>query len=132
MAQPTTKTTRTIGPTMGASTYVDPEALDWTPSAFAGIEIKVLYQDKESGALTCLLKWQPGAALPMHKHQEIEQTYVLEGSFYDHEGICRAGEYVWRKSGSYHEAHSDEGALMLAVFRKPNLFRGDAGFADEA
>jgi hypothetical protein len=43
-----------------------------------------------------LLKWEPGATLPMHKHPEIEQTYVIEGSFYDHDGICRAGEFVWR------------------------------------
>jgi hypothetical protein len=30
----------------------------------------------------------------MHKHPELEQSYVIEGSFSDHDGICRAGEYV--------------------------------------
>jgi hypothetical protein len=41
------------------------------------------------GEMTCLLKWEPGATLPMHKHPEIEQTFVIEGSFYDHDGVCR-------------------------------------------
>ena len=40
---------------------------------------------------------------------------VLEGSFYDHDGICRAGEFVWRQPGSFHETHSDEGAVLLAI-----------------
>jgi anti-sigma factor ChrR (cupin superfamily) len=57
----------------------------------------------------------------MHKHPKIEQTYVVEGSFYDRDGICRAGEFVWRRVGSFHKTHSDEGAVILAVYRKPNV-----------
>jgi len=91
--------------------------------------IKTLYEDKEKGELTCFLKWEPGATLPMHKHPEIEQSYVVEGSFYDHEGICRAGEFVWRRVGSFHETHSDEGAIILAVYRKPNVFQHSAGYS---
>src|SRR5437762_10160642 len=92
--------------------------MDWEPTQFPGISIKTLYEDKEKGELTCFLKWEPGATLPMHKHPEIEQSYVVEGSFYDHDGICRAGEFVWRRVGSFHETHSDEGAIILAVYRK--------------
>ncbi|MDE0718887.1 MAG: cupin domain-containing protein, partial [Rhodospirillaceae bacterium] len=74
------------------------------------------------------LKWQPGASLPFHKHPEIEQSYVIEGSFYDHDGICRAGEFVWRHPGSFHQTHTDEGCVLLAVYRKPNVFQNTAGF----
>ena len=93
------------------------------------ISIKVLYEDKPKGEMTCLLKWEPGATLPMHRHPEIEQTFVIEGSFYDHDGICRAGEFVWRRVGSFHETHSDEGAVILAVYRKPNVFQHGTGYA---
>jgi anti-sigma factor ChrR (cupin superfamily) len=117
-----------VEPTTNGSTYIDPNQIDWAPSQFDGIQIKVLYEDKEKGEMTCLLKWEPGAKLPMHKHPEIEQSFVLEGSFYDHDGICRAGEYVWRKPGSFHETHSDEGAVLLAIYRKPNVFQHTAGF----
>ena len=76
-------------PTMGGSVYVKPQDIAWEPTQFEGISIKVLYEDTPKGEMTCLLKWQPGATLPMHKHPEIEQTFVIEGSFYDHDGVCR-------------------------------------------
>jgi anti-sigma factor ChrR (cupin superfamily) len=117
-----------LAPTPQGSTYVCPDKMEWKPSQFEGIEIKVLYEDKERGELTCLLRWQPGTTLPFHKHPEIEQSYVISGSFSDHDGICRAGEYVWRKPGSMHETHSAEGCVILAIYRKPNIFRNSAGF----
>ena len=121
-----------VEPTIGGSTYVNPAEIEWRPGQFEGIQIKVLYEDKDKGEMTCLLKWEPGATLPMHKHPEIEQSFVLEGSFYEHDGICRAGEYVWRQPGSFHETHSDEGAVLLAVYRKPNVFQNTAGLYQDA
>jgi anti-sigma factor ChrR (cupin superfamily) len=117
-----------LEPTANGSTYVKCGDMDWKPSQFEGIEIKVLYENKAAGELTCLLRWQPGTTLPFHKHPEIEQSYVLEGSFSDHDGIARAGEYVWRQPGSMHETHSAEGCTILAIYRKPNIFRNSAGF----
>jgi anti-sigma factor ChrR (cupin superfamily) len=116
-------------PTIGGSIYVKPQDMAWEPTQFDGISIKVLYEDKERGEMTCFLKWEKGATLPMHKHPEIEQSYVIEGSFYDHDGICRAGEFVWRRIGSFHETHSDEGAVILAIYRKPNVFRHSSGYS---
>src|SRR5689334_24937866 len=115
-------------PTPNGSHYIRPQAIPWSPTQFEGISIKVLYEDKTKGEMTCLLKWEPGATLPMHKHPEIEQSYVIEGSFSDHDGVCRAGEFVWRRIGSFHETHSAEGAVILAVYRKPNVFQNGAGY----
>ena len=75
-----------------------------------------------------MLRWAPGATLPFHRHPELEQSYVIEGSFSDHDGICRAGEYVWRTAGSKHETYSEEGCVILAVYRKPNLFRSGPAY----
>jgi anti-sigma factor ChrR (cupin superfamily) len=116
-------------PTIGGSVYVKPQSKTWEPTQFDGISIKVLYEDRAKGEMTCFLKWEPGATLPMHKHPEIEQTYVIEGSFYDHDGICRAGEFVWRRVGSLHETHSDEGAVIFAIYRKPNVFQHSSGYS---
>ncbi len=117
-----------IEPTANGSVYVKPQDMEWTPSQFEGIQMKVLYQDTERGEMTVLLKWQPGTTLPFHKHPEIEQSYVIEGSFYDHDGICRAGEFVYRHPQSKHETKSAEGCTILAVYRKPNIFAKSAGF----
>jgi anti-sigma factor ChrR (cupin superfamily) len=117
-----------LQPTPGGSTYVDPAALEWQPTQFDKIAMKVLYRNDAESEMTVLLKWEPGAVLPFHRHPEIEQSWVLEGSFYDHDGICRAGQYVWRQPGSLHETRSDEGCVLLAVYRKPNVFYDTAGF----
>jgi anti-sigma factor ChrR (cupin superfamily) len=104
------------------STYVDVGNVPWTKTRFPGIEAKVLMEQPGSGLATWLMRWAPGARLPSHEHVEIEQTFVLSGSFSDDAGTCTAGNYVWRRTGSRHEAWTDEGCLMLAVFLKPNKF----------
>lgn len=105
-----------------ASRYVDVEALPWQPTGFEGIDMKVLLQEEETGLLTALFRWAPGSVLPLHEHVEIEQTYVLEGSIVDVEGVATKGNFSWRPKGNQHEARSPEGALVLAMFLKPNKF----------
>lgn len=120
-------------PTINGSTYVCPQNMEWQETQFDKVWLKVLYENKEKGESTVLIKLEPGAHLPMHVHPELEQAYVLEGSMYDHDGICNAGEYVWRKAGSYHENQSDTGAVVLGVYRKQNIFvGGEAGYRKRA
>ena len=105
-----------------ASRFVEVEDLPWEKTRFSGVEVRVLLEDRESGLLTTLLRMAPGAKLPDHEHVEIEQTYVIEGALQCPEGLCTAGNFVWRPAGSRHEAWSPEGGLMLAVFQQPNVF----------
>ena len=114
-----------------ASCYVEVEGLPWKPTPCPGIDMKVLMEEPETGLLTALFRWQPGAELALHEHVEIEQTFVLEGSLVDDEGEVRAGDYVWRPKGNRHLARSPNGALVLSFFLKPNVFlAGDAAGQD--
>jgi anti-sigma factor ChrR (cupin superfamily) len=111
-----------------ASRFVDVAALPWEKSPHPGCETKTLLVDRGSGTLTMLLRMAPGAKLPDHEHVLIEQTYVLEGTLVCGEGVCRAGEFVWRPAGSRHEAWAGpEGGLMMAMFQIPNRFRQPDG-----
>ena len=105
-----------------ASRFVDVGSLPWKPTQCEGVEMKILLEDPETGLMTALFRWQPGAKLPLHEHVEIEQTYVLEGSILDDEGEVTAGNYVWRPAGNRHEAVAPNGALVLGMFLKPNRF----------
>jgi len=105
-----------------ASRYVDVASLPWKPTPCAGIDMKVLLEDKETGLLTALFRWQPGSELALHEHVEVEQTFVLEGSLEDDEGEVTAGNYVWRPKGNRHIAKSPNGAIVLSIFLKPNIF----------
>ncbi len=123
---PFLKDAERLGPL--ASRYVEVESLPWKPTPCAGIDMKILLEDPESGLLTALFRWQAGAELALHEHVEIEQTFVLEGSLVDEEGEVRAGDYVWRPKGNRHIARSPKGALVLSMFLKPNIFlAGDGG-----
>ena len=119
-----------------SSRYVSVDDLPWVAGGSDGIKRKILMEDKERGILTALIRWSPGAELPMHEHTDFEQSYVLEGSLCDHEGECKAGDYVWRPPGSRHRAWSPNGCLLLAIFLKPNIFlegpKAEAGTRHEA
>jgi anti-sigma factor ChrR (cupin superfamily) len=105
-----------------ASRYVDVESLPWKPTPSEGIDMKVLLEDKETGLLTALFRWQPGARLALHEHVEIEQSYILDGSIEDDEGRVTTGNFVWRPTGNRHHAWSPDGCLLIAFFLKPNRF----------
>jgi len=109
-----------------ASRYVDVGSLPWKPTPCPGIDMKVLLEDKDTGLLTALFRWQPGSELSLHEHVEVEQTFVLEGSLVDDEGEVTAGNYVWRPKGNRHIAKSPNGALVLSIFLKPNIFLSGA------
>ncbi len=105
-----------------ASRYVTVADLPWKPTPCPGIDMKILLEDRDTGLLTALFRWQPGAELGLHEHVEVEQTFVLEGSLVDDEGEVTAGNYVWRPKGNRHVARAPNGALVLSVFLRPNIF----------
>jgi len=105
-----------------ASRYVDVGALPWVPTRFAGVDMKMLMEDKETGLMTALVRFAPGAVLPDHEHVELEQTWVIEGALEDDEGVVTAGNYVWRPAGSRHDARAPNGCVTLSFFLKPNRF----------
>jgi anti-sigma factor ChrR (cupin superfamily) len=104
------------------SRYIDVDTLPWKPTPYKGVDIKILMEDPETGIMTSLTRFAPGAELPMHEHVELEQSWVLEGRLIDHEGEVHAGQYVWRPKGSKHVARAPEGCLVLGFFLKPNKF----------
>ncbi len=105
-----------------SSVYVDVDAMEWQSTPFPGITIKILFQEPDGEGFTALFRAEPGAKLPLHRHLGVEQTYIIEGSLVDEEGVCTAGNFVWRHPGSVHEAHSPDGLLGIGIFQRPNEF----------
>ena len=114
-----------------ATRFLDVPNMPWEATKFPGIQMKVLYSD-DDGRTTALFKLAPGAVVPLHEHTALEQTYVLEGSLEDHEGVCGPGQFCWRPAGNQHEAVAPKGALILGFFLKPNRFAyGEKFFTEE-
>jgi anti-sigma factor ChrR (cupin superfamily) len=114
--------------TSPASVFVDVVNMDWEVTKFPGIKMKKLFSDG-AGFETLLLKMEPGAEVPLHEHTAIEQTYVLEGTFEDDEGITTTGNFVWRPAGNTHVAWAGpQGAMVIGIFRAPNHFAAGQKF----
>ena len=101
-----------------ASRFIATDSVPWIENA-PGQKIKVIYHDPVSGMLTILSKLEPGAGIPAHVHEDLEQTFVLEGSLRDDEGECTAGNFVIRAKGSRHSPTAPNGCTMLVFFLKP-------------
>jgi anti-sigma factor ChrR (cupin superfamily) len=69
-----------------------------------GVEIKVLRE--QAGVLSYLLRLQPGATLPSHRHPQDEECVVLQGRL-------RVGTRTEIGPGAYHLAHG--GALHATL-----------------
>ena len=101
-----------------ASRFIETESLPWIETS-PGSRMKVIYHDPATGMLTILAKLEPGAGIPQHTHEDLEQTFVLEGSLEDDEGACTAGNFVIRAKGSRHSPVAPNGCTMLVFFLKP-------------
>ncbi len=101
-----------------ASRFIKTDQVPWIETG-RGNKMKVIHHDPASGLLTILAKLEPGAGIPAHVHEDLEQTYVLEGSLVDDEGECTAGNFVIRAKGSRHSPTAPNGCTMLVFFLKP-------------
>ncbi len=101
-----------------ASRFVNIGALPWVATG-PGNETKVLMHDSETGMITILTRLAPGAGIPFHLHEAMEQTYIIEGSLKDDEGECTAGNFVIRPKGSKHSPVAPNGCTMMVFFLKP-------------
>jgi quercetin dioxygenase-like cupin family protein len=104
----------------GDSCWLNHEDLPWQESGSEGFWIKPLFEDKQRSLRTWLMKVDPGAYSPMHAHEELEQVYVIQGSFYDQYRVYQAGEYILRAPGAMHSAGSEEGAMVMLFYSPVN------------
>ena len=101
-----------------ASRFINTDEVPWVETN-PGNKMKVIYHDPATGMLTILSRLSPGCGIPAHVHEDLEQTFVLEGSLVDDEGECTAGNFVIRAKGSRHAPTAPKGCTMLVFFLKP-------------
>lgn len=101
---------------------IAPEEGRWQPW-LEGVGIKVLHE--RAGVLSYLLRLQPGATLPPHRHPLDEECLVLEGTL--QVGADRplgAGSYHLAHQGTLHTCISSPGGATL-------FLRGAVPHADQ-
>ena len=89
---------------------------DWQETGTEGFLIKPLFEDAGSGRRTWLMKVEAGVLAPPHAHDETEQIFVIEGSFYDDENTYGPGDFAIRAPGVMHTGGSKDGAIVMLVY----------------
>jgi anti-sigma factor ChrR (cupin superfamily) len=88
----------------------------WNESGLPGIQVKILAVDRERGLVTLLLRGEPGARYPSHRHSAPEECYVIRGSVTIGGRVLRAGDFHHADADSDHgEIATADGAEVLLV-----------------
>lgn len=98
----------------------DPE-LTWE-SLQPGVDICPLYGDRNNGCSSALLRYEPGASIPRHRHTGHEHLLILRGSQRDEHGTYRQGTFLINRPEGGHRVTSDEGCLVLVIWEAPVEF----------
>lgn len=93
---------------------------EWKSSDFAGVTIKVLNTNPNTGGLTVLTRLEPGAEIPAHHHENSDEVvYVLEGDFIEDGQTYGPGTLFFAARGSIHGPHrTHRGCVVLTQFSK--------------
>ena len=92
----------------------------WEPLR-EGIEIQYLHR-VPAQPVAALLRYQPGARVPAHRHPGVEFVHILSGSQRDANGVYGAGSFKVNLPGTIHDLVSDDGCLVLIIWQAPVEF----------
>lgn len=88
--------------------------IPWRPHELPGLAYKRLSLDRDSGMATTLLRLDPGAVYPSHRHEAAEHLLVLSGDLEVHGQRMGPGDYCRAEPGSVHEVgRSIAGGVVL-------------------
>lgn len=109
-----------INADMYSPCYVHTGAQPWVESPSRQVLRKRLHLagGAESGQVTSLVCYQPGARFSRHEHPQGEEILVLEGVFSDEHGHWPAGTWLLNPEGFAHQPYSETGCLLLVKLRQ--------------
>jgi anti-sigma factor ChrR (cupin superfamily) len=105
---------------LGVRAFADTSCMEWaaSPSGTVWRRRVHLVGAPESGQVTSVVRYEPGATFHAHDHPEGEEILVLEGVFSDEHGDWPAGTYLLNPEGFRHAPFSREGCTLLVKLRQ--------------
>jgi len=94
---------------------------EWQPGPYAGVDLKVLHHNKDTGGVTVLRKFLSGITVPAHIHpQANELVYVLSGEWEESGVVYGVGACFFAPRGVAHGPHvARTEVISLTTFDGP-------------
>ena len=98
----------------------DTARMAWTPSPSGSVWRKRVHRvgPPESGQVTSVVRYEPGATFPAHDHPDGEEILVLDGVFSDEHGDWPAGTFLLHPEGFRHAPFSKLGCTLFVKLRQ--------------
>lgn len=88
--------------------------LPWKQTSWPGVRLHFL-ESFEDGSARVLIALDPGVGYPPHRHNGVEEVFVVRGSYRDAAGVYEAGSFQRNAAGTaHHPVAGEHGALLLA------------------
>jgi anti-sigma factor ChrR (cupin superfamily) len=88
----------------------------WRPTPYPGVFYKSLFMDRETQMHTLLLKLEPGAIYPRHRHARPEQCLVVSGDVSMGEAIqLSQGDFEWAEGQTTHDGVTTRNGCELLI-----------------
>jgi anti-sigma factor ChrR (cupin superfamily) len=88
----------------------------WVETGAPGVRAKILSIDRTRDRVTMLIKAEPGARYPAHRHSGPEECYVISGSVMVEGRLLQAGDFHHAEGDSDHdELWTADGVEVLIV-----------------
>lgn len=98
--------------------------LAWEPFR-PGVRVHWLYRTGGGGPEAALLRYEPGATVPLHEHVGWEHILVLTGSQSDGTAQYGEGALMISPPETRHAIASKDGCVVLAVWQRPVRIVGE-------
>jgi quercetin dioxygenase-like cupin family protein len=87
--------------------------ITWYPHFIKGIKIAILHTDTQKRELSCLVRCEPGAKYPLHRHSGHEEIFMLEGDLQVEGKVYGAGDYLVSAPYSAHAPETEKGCMFF-------------------
>jgi anti-sigma factor ChrR (cupin superfamily) len=95
-----------------ASIPVNVGQIEWADVS-DGVRRKVIWEDPVAGRSMQMVRFEPGAVLPAHRHHRESLVFGIEGEITDSRGSTLPGYFSCQPDGYVHSVRSDNGATLL-------------------
>ena len=79
------------------------------------VEVRELIRDEAAGMHTSLMRMRPGGVVPAHRHERVEEFFVLEGECHIGTHKLVAGDVHIAAAGSWHEPVTTRNGVLVLL-----------------